>query len=89
MAGHAQLAALNRCFISSGVGFRKPSPQFFHAVQTQLGLPPGAILMVGDDYENDLVAARACGWQAVLVNRSGKPSPEYGVNAISDLRFLI
>ena len=89
MAGHVGLAALERCFISSEVGYRKPSPRFFEAVQAQLGLPPEAILMVGDDYENDLVAGRASGWRAVLVDRGGARVGEDVVSAISELGFLI
>ena len=89
MAGHAELAALERCFISSEVGHRKPSPRFFESIEKELRLPPEAILMVGDDYENDFVAAGACGWRAAWVDRSGKRAGKDGVSAISDLGFLI
>jgi putative hydrolase of the HAD superfamily len=69
-AGLPELAAIKRFFISSEIGFRKPSPAFFQAIERELGLPPEAIFLVGDDQENDVEAARACGWQAALVDRS-------------------
>lgn len=65
------LPTLDRCralFISSEVGARKPALDFFRAVEGRLQLPPGQILLVGDDRESDFEAARAAGWQAALVS---------------------
>ncbi len=57
-------------FVSSRVGWRKPSPQFFATIERELGLEAAELLLVGDDVENDYHAARAAGWQALLVKRS-------------------
>jgi putative hydrolase of the HAD superfamily len=54
-------------FISSEIGFEKPDPRAFRAVAQALALPPEAILHVGDGYAHDYQAARAAGWQALLV----------------------
>jgi putative hydrolase of the HAD superfamily len=59
-------------FISTELGAEKPSPAAFAKVQEILGLPPGAILHVGDSLEHDYNGARAAGWHSVLAY----PKPE-------------
>ncbi|MCG6946615.1 MAG: HAD family hydrolase [Deltaproteobacteria bacterium] len=56
-------------FLSFQLGFSKPSPYFFRLVRTavlHLGLRPEEVLVVGNDRENDVLAAEAHGLQAVL-----------------------
>jgi len=55
--------------VSAELGVRKPSPSFFAAVQQRLQLESEQLLMVGDDYAADYEAARACGWQALHLDR--------------------
>lgn len=50
--------------LSSGnLGFRKPDPLFFEAVSAKLALPANSLMLV-DDTEQNVFAARAQGWQA-------------------------
>lgn len=49
----------------------KPSAAFFNLALDSLGLPPGEVLMVGDDIESDIVGAKDAGLPAVQV-RTGK-----------------
>jgi putative hydrolase of the HAD superfamily len=66
------LPPLTRCrhrFVSSRIGWRKPTLDFFAAIAAQFDLAPEQMLLVGDDLENDYLAARAAGWHAVLVDR--------------------
>ena len=49
----------------------KPSPGSFRAGLGALGLPAARVAMVGDDVENDVLAAQALGITGVLV-RTGK-----------------
>ncbi len=49
-------------------GVAKPDPRIFQAAAQRLGLPPEAVLHVGDDALADAVGARAVGMQAVWVN---------------------
>lgn len=67
--GLPPLAACSRTFVSSEVGFSKPDPRFFTAVQRELSVQPREILLVGDDRVNDYEGALAAGWQAVLIER--------------------
>ncbi len=64
--------AVDALVISSEVGFRKPHGRFFEAVCQHLGLPPGRILCVGDDLENDVRGALEAGLSALLVDRGGQ-----------------
>jgi putative hydrolase of the HAD superfamily len=57
-------------FVSSQVGFRKPGRGFFAAIETALSLRPDELLLVGDDVTNDFEAAKAAGWQAILLDRT-------------------
>lgn len=49
----------------------KPSPAFFLQAIGDLGLPAGALAVVGDDIESDIGGGQACGLTGVLV-RTGK-----------------
>jgi putative hydrolase of the HAD superfamily len=73
--------------ISSEVGFRKPHPAFYRAACDSLGLPPGRVLCVGDDPENDVAGAHRAGLRALLLDRHGR-RPE-GVPSVPDLAALI
>jgi putative hydrolase of the HAD superfamily len=64
-----------RAVISSEVGRRKPHPAFYRAACAALGLPPGAVLYVGDDPENDGRGPIAAGLRAVLLDRGARPCP--------------
>lgn len=66
------LPPLDRCrhvFVSSELGVRKPSPDFFRAIERRLNLEPSQLLLIGDDWQNDYLAAQAAGWQAQFVDR--------------------
>ncbi len=48
-------------------GFSKPDPHVFRILEARLaarGIPAGATLMIGDREDNDVMPARAAGWQA-------------------------
>lgn len=57
-------------FISSELGFCKPDARFYREVEARLrdrSPPPTRILMVGDDWQRDVVGACAQGWDAIHV----------------------
>lgn len=81
------LPPLNRCghiFISSEVGHPKPSPLFFQAVEEQLELTPDQLLLVGDDYVNDIVGGRRRGWQTIWLSRA-TDRPEGTIGSLREL----
>lgn len=52
----------------------KPSPEFFLSALDSIGLPASAVMMVGDDVQSDVNAARELGMPAALV-KTGKFKP--------------
>jgi putative hydrolase of the HAD superfamily len=55
-------------FISARIGYRKPAPQFFRAIERDLGIEARELLSVGDEFENDYLGAKAAGWQSLLLS---------------------
>jgi len=70
------LAFLKKRVISSEVGFRKPSPHFYQALVESAGVPQESILMVGDDFENDVLGANESGIEAVHLDRFSRASDD-------------
>lgn len=91
--GNADLAqiGLSRFFRFSlsarECGAAKPAPQIFHAACARLGLPPAAVLHVGDDPELDVGGARAAGLRCAWINRRQArwPPPQSPDQIVPDL----
>ena len=76
----------------------KPSPEFFRSALTILNAKPEETCMVGDDIENDVVAAQRIGLTGIQV-RTGKFHPEdlerasgepdHIIDSIADLPALL
>ncbi len=62
----AELAPLQRQFLSHEMGLRKPAAEAFHAVAHSIGVPPARLLFVDDTLEN-VHGARAAGLPAEQV----------------------
>ncbi|MBV9819246.1 MAG: HAD-IA family hydrolase [Solirubrobacterales bacterium] len=56
---------------SAAVGARKPSAAIFEHALALAGVGPQRARHVGDTFDEDVVGARACGLQAVLLSRGG------------------
>ena len=67
--GIPALGLFEKRFISSELGFRKPSDRFYQAVVDALKVDAEQILMVGDGLQNDVEGALSVGMKAVLVDR--------------------
>ena len=76
----------------------KPASEFFAAALAHLEASASDALMIGDDIDNDVLAAQRCGLTGVLV-RTGKfaprtlsaaiDRPDYVVDSIADLPSLL
>jgi len=51
------------------IGHLKPSKAFFLSILTDLNMTVEDVVMVGDDFENDVLGANGCGIYAVWYNR--------------------
>ena len=82
-------------FCSAGIGFRKPDPAFYAAVETKIQQQLGRevnerIWMTGDCIENDFWGPRRHGWNAVWLDRTGKENEgiDQDIDAIESLNSL-
>ncbi len=84
MNGHRELKPIAKRFISSEVGWKKPSSRFFEAIVNDLGVPASSILMVGDTVADDIHPAIAAGLQALHINRTAEPIHD-SLTSLTDL----
>jgi putative hydrolase of the HAD superfamily len=88
-AGHWPLAMPDATFISSQIGYSKPDPRFFRAVEARLSAPPHQIALIGDDWLNDVIGARSAGWHAIHVVRRPSGSARGEIASLAEaLQFL-
>lgn len=57
--------------LSSDVGLLKPDPKIFRLILGKLGVKPEEALMVGDSLNDDVLAAKKIGMDAILIKRKG------------------
>ena len=94
----AYVLGLERAAGRTAVVTGKPAPESFVAGLEALGLPAEHVAMVGDDIENDVLAAQAVGITGVLV-RTGKfreeklagasCAPDHVIDSLADLPGLL
>jgi len=58
-------------FPSRDVGFMKPDPRFFRFIIHLLGSFPDNYIMIGDNYQKDIVGAKSVGMKTILLNADG------------------
>ena len=90
---------LDPIVVSAGVGMRKPSPEVFKPVLEAWDLPAGAVVMVGDTLNADILGAQRVGMHQIWVrsaedredNRSWreKVEPEASVGHVSEVPVRI
>jgi len=68
---------------------KKPSKEFFGYILSDLGLEPSEAIMVGDDFEADVVGANNCGIRAIWYNSRTEENRESPMHrTVHDLRSL-
>ena len=66
----------------------KPDVRAFRHTAGLLGVEPGSVLMVGDSLPKDVLAARAAGWDAVLVDRDDAYAGDVAAAGVRRVRSL-
>lgn len=56
----------DQIFSSAGIGYKKPQPEFFQAIWQKIGQPDKHSVFFTDDSEENISAAHAFGFQALL-----------------------
>ncbi len=72
LVGLGEIPAPEHLLISSEVGWKKPSVEFFGLLCADADLTPSEILFIGDDEENDFAGAREVGMHALLFDPTGR-----------------
>ncbi|MFK4101512.1 HAD-IIA family hydrolase [Streptomyces sp. NPDC019531] len=94
----AFLAGLEKAARTEAEVTGKPSPAFFEAALSPLGVGAGEALMVGDDIESDVLAAQRAGLTGVLVktgkylpqtHRAASGTPHHVIGSFADLPGLL
>lgn len=85
---------LSDCFevvvISGEVGVAKPDPAIFALTLDRLGAAADTTVMIGDNWDRDIVGATAAGWSSVWVSgRRPPPDPTASVPAIWTVAELL
>jgi putative hydrolase of the HAD superfamily len=62
-------------FTPRELGSAKPAPSFFHQIESILSRKPDQLVMVGDDYNADVLGAKAAGWRAIWLNQPARLAP--------------
>lgn len=55
----------DRIHYAAALGYAKPHPEFYRAVEARTGLSPEALFLIDDTTQN-VESARLCGWNAAL-----------------------
>lgn len=80
---------IDRIYCHSATGHLKPSGAFFEHVLDDLGIPVSLAVMVGDDYEKDILGASRAGIRAIWLNNADDELREGPlIRTITNLREL-
>lgn len=80
-------------FTSRELGFSKPSLDFFNKIVQTLGITPQECIMIGNDYNKDIIPAKKIGMQTILFSQVSKDSnlnyTDYVMNSMENLHEII
>jgi putative hydrolase of the HAD superfamily len=82
------LGRVGPVYTAEEIGSAKPAAGAYLTACDRLGLPPAAVLNVGDRYDLDVEGARAAGLRAVHLDRTGA-GPQREPSRIASLRDLV
>jgi len=80
---------LDKVYCYRKIGHKKPSKEFFEHLLADLGLEKSQVIMVGDDFEADVIGANNCGIRAIWYNSRTEENRESPMHrTVHDLRAL-
>lgn len=72
-------------FLSYQVGQLKPDKKMYHHVLNKLKIKPDQMIMVGDTYEDDVLASKRVGISAILLDRKNKHKDKERIKKLGEL----
>lgn len=82
----------DRVITSESCGYLKPRPEIFHHALSSMHAKKSETLMIGDDWETDIMGARKAGIDQVFINRhkAGVPiAPTFTIERIDELLHIL
>ena len=86
---------LDDVLVAQAAGASKPSPRIFEKALRLVDCHPGEALMVGDNYDKDIIGALRCGIRAIWIRREGNgveppyaPFPEAVIHELAPVLDL-
>lgn len=82
---------ISQIFSYSNLNVKKPELEFFYRIQNSLNCNPVEIVMIGEDYQKDILGAKQAGWKTIwfnpnrLVTPAHLPLHDYEVRQLQDL----
>ena len=76
------------------IGYSKPNPEYYLEIMRMTGLDPKDCMMVGNDVDEDIIAAESAGMRTFLVdtnmiNRNGRDIGRYRKGDLGDLLIFL
>lgn len=76
--------------LSEDAGANKPSPQFFSYAFQQTGATPSTTIMIGDNFNTDILGAKHAGIDTIFFNRfPAYPAPEPVTHEVHSLQEIM
>jgi FMN phosphatase YigB (HAD superfamily) len=70
------------------LGWKKPSPHFFHEISSRIGIDGRELLHVGNNLNLDVCAPQGAGWNALLFDPKDRgPAPK--IHGFAELKCLL
>lgn len=89
LAGLPELGSFDHVAISSELGWRKPASEFFTAMIAMSGFASDEVLLVGDDWDSDVIGGHRAGLQVVYLNRHGTADRALAFTSLDELPALL
>lgn len=80
---------INGYFCRENTGYMKPDKEFYLIILRTLNLSPGAVTMVGDSFDNDILPCYKLGMKTVWLHPGPDGAIPEGVRVISKLNELL
>ncbi len=82
-----------RLILSDEIGITKPDRRLFDYALRQIGAEASEVLIVGDNYDADILGAMNAGWTALYFNRDNlaisATQPHYMVSSLSEIKNIL
>lgn len=86
---HFDFSLFDTVVISSEVGYTKPDKKIYLLACKNLVVDPSEAVMVGDSYNNDILAAKNAGIKGILIDRKNRYPDKKSIKTLQEILPLI